>query len=66
MVIRSLRSLKCVKPNYKGVWKVLVVGFKKWKWTNSHSLFNTTKGTKKVEAEIPGGDANEGTYRCLF
>ena len=31
MVIRSLRSLKCVKPNYKGVWKVLVVGFKKWK-----------------------------------
>ena len=31
MVIRSLRSLKCVKPNYKGVWKVLVVEFKKWK-----------------------------------
>ena len=31
MVIGSLRSLKCVKPNYKGVWKVLVVGFKKWK-----------------------------------
>ena len=31
MVIRSLRSLKCVKPNCKGVWKVLVVGFKKWK-----------------------------------
>ena len=27
MVIGSLRSLKCVKPNYKGVWK----GFKKWK-----------------------------------
>ena len=33
---------------------------------NSHSLFNTTKGTKKVEAELPGGDANEGAYRCLF
>ena len=31
MVIGTLRSLKCVKPNYKGVWKVLVVGFKKWK-----------------------------------
>ena len=31
MVIGSLRSLKCVKPNYRGVWKVLVVGFKKWK-----------------------------------
>ena len=27
MVIGSLRSLKCVKPNYKGVWKVLVVRF---------------------------------------
>ena len=26
MVIGSLRSLKCVKPNYKGVWKVFVVG----------------------------------------
>ena len=22
---------KSVKPNYRGVWKVLVVGFKKWK-----------------------------------
>ena len=31
MVIGSLRSLKYVKPDYKGVWKVLVVGFKKWK-----------------------------------
>ena len=31
MVIGSLRSLKSVKPNYRGVWKVLVVGFKKWK-----------------------------------
>ena len=31
MVIGSLRSLKCVKLNYKGVQKVLVVGFKKWK-----------------------------------
>ena len=31
MVIGSLRSLKCVKPNHRGVWKVLVVGFKKWK-----------------------------------
>ena len=43
-VIGSLRSVKSVtpngnwnlkkfkiKPNYKGVWKVLVVGFKKWK-----------------------------------
>ena len=25
------KNLKCVKPNYKGVWKVLVVGSKKWK-----------------------------------
>ena len=33
---------------------------------NSHSLFTTTKGTWKVEAKIPGGDANEGAYRCLF
>ena len=31
MVIGSLRSLKCVKLYCKGVWKVLVVGFKKWK-----------------------------------
>ena len=31
MVIGNLRSLKCVKPNCKGVWKVLVVEFKKWK-----------------------------------
>ena len=44
-VIGSLRSVKsvkpkgnwkpkkfnCVEPNYRGVWKVLVVGFKKWK-----------------------------------
>ena len=33
--LRSVESVKpngkCVKPNYKGVWKVLVVGFKKWK-----------------------------------
>ena len=25
------KKLKCVKPNYRGVWKVLVVGFKKLK-----------------------------------
>ena len=31
MVIGGLRGLKCVKPNYKGVWKVLDVGLKKWK-----------------------------------
>ena len=28
MVIGSLRSLKSVKPNWKGVWKVLVVGLR--------------------------------------
>ena len=28
MVIGSLRSLKSVKPNYRGVWKVLVVGLR--------------------------------------
>ena len=26
MVIGSLRSLKCVKPNYRGVWKVQIIG----------------------------------------
>ena len=25
------KKFKWVKPNYKGVWKVLDVGFKKWK-----------------------------------
>ena len=25
------KKFKSVKPNYRGVWKVLVVGFKKWK-----------------------------------
>ena len=33
---------------------------------DSHSLFTTTKGTKKVEAAIPGEDSNEGAYGCLF
>ena len=28
MVIGSLRSLKSVKPNCKGVWEVLVVGLR--------------------------------------
>ena len=25
------KKFRCVKPNYKGVWKVLDVGFKNWK-----------------------------------
>ena len=37
-----------------------------WQSVDSLSLFTTTRGTKKVEAIIPGGDANKGAYRGLF